>query len=400
MTESNNPGKVGMTSGLIILFGILYIFAYQFNLPFKADVFLYCMLAMLLIDTFSKGSIIVNNHITLFLLIDLSAIIGLVYTTNNEAGFREAVLFVFFSGFFIMSYRNKQLIMNFAKWIYIASVVVVISSIVHYIIPGIFNDIMQSVLKSHAYEQLMHSFEVDHTFAGISAYTPNTTFSAAIVFGESFLSIINKNDNPIINKRGWNIVLLLLSLFSVIICSKRGIFISIIAATLVMLYYLYRNENFIVKFLGIAMVSVIALIILYFTNDYVAAFLNRFASDDISSGRDVIYGSLLEDLWKGNIVLGQGTGATYVLAEKGAHNIFLQILYDHGLFFSIPYYAFLIKNYRLAFERKCHISIYIQTVFLVYGIFGNPLYSNMFMIIYIVYVLYTIHMQKVPVNDE
>lgn len=388
MAETKNENRHRLLSLWIIACGLLYIFAYQLKLPFRADTFLYGMLIGVIGMTFLNGKIMVTRQALLFVLIDISAFIGLLYTKSASAGLREAVLFTFFSGLFILSLSKPSLIEKFTKWIYLASIVLVLSSTIHFLFPTWFNAWMSRVLREDAYEQLMWSFTVDKTFAGIAAYTSNATFSAALVFGNSFLNMVDKSRPPIIKSKLLNILLLVLSLFSIIICSKRGIFIATIAAMIVLLFYLYRRRNFILKFLAIAAVFVIALAILYRTNEFVYAFLNRFISDDFTSGRDVIYESLWSDFTQNNIFIGLGTAATYVIAEEGAHNIYIQILYDHGILFSIPYYIFLLYNYYRAFQERCPLSIFVQTLFLVYGLSGNPLYSNMLMMIYIYHVLY------------
>lgn len=389
MTDSRVQNKHRILSVWIMACGLLYTFIYQFRLPFKADLFLYGMLAGLVAMTFFYGYIVINKQVLLFVLIDICALAGLMYTTNFSEGLRETILFVFFSGVFVFSYENASFIKLFTKWIYLVSAAVVISCIIHFAAPGWFNGIMAGLMRPNAYEQLIWSYTVDNTFAGIAAYTSNATFSAAVVFGNSFLNITNKNEQPIIKNKVVNIVLLVLSLFTIIICSKRGIFIATIVATVVLMFYLYRKNAFVLKFFSVAILFILASAVLYQINDYVAAFIDRFMTDDLLTGRDTIYDSLMTDFFNGNILTGKGTAATYKLADKGAHNIYLQILYDHGALFSMPYYIFLIYNYYLAFKNKCPISIFVQTMFLVYGLSGNPLYSNMFMIIYIYYVLYS-----------
>lgn len=392
MTGTRNRNKHRILSALVIVCGLFYIFMYQFTLPFKADLFLYGMLAGLIAMSVSDKKIIVSRQAILFILVAASAFVGCLYTSMRWEGLREAILFTFFAGLALMSLANPAFIRSFTKWIYIASVVVVLSSILHFLAPFWFNGVMSRVLRGNAYEQLMWSFSVDHAFPGLSAYTPNTTFSAAIVFGWSFLNIANRNEKPIVKNKLVNIVLLAISMFSIIICSKRGIFVATIAALLVLMFYLYRRRNFFLKLVGAVVLSCAVLAILYGTNEYVHAFLNRFIGGNFLTGRDTIYSSLLADFKYCNYLIGRGTAATYKIAATGAHNIYLQILYDHGILFSIPYFALLIYNYFLAFRKKCPISIFVQTVFLVYGLSGNPFYSNVFMMIYIYYVLYALRM--------
>ena len=388
-------------SAWIIICGLLYIFAYQFTLPFQPVVFLYGMVFGLIVMTLFTDRIILSNHMAIFGLVVVSSFIGLIYTTMEAEGLREAILFTFFLGMFALSLINPAFIRIFTKWIYICSIVFVISTVIHFLSPDLFNSWMKQVLRPDVYEDLMWSYDVDHTYAGLAGLTPNTTFSAAIVFGYSFLHLINKEEMPIIKNRMQNIILLVLSVFAIVICSKRGIFLAVIIALLVVLFYIYKGKHFFARFMGMALVATIIMIILYFTSDFVSAFFNRFTGDDITTGRDDIYRNVWNDFVKSNILIGRGTGATYKVANAGAHNIYLQILYDHGAILSIPYYIFLIYNYVLAFKNKCPLSIFVKTMFLVYGLVGNPLYSNMFMMIYLYYVMYAARMPAfIKANGE
>jgi len=387
MYKSQIRNRHKILSLWIVVCGLLYIFAYQFKLPFRADTFLYGLVVGLALMTLYHGKVALSKHVALFALVALSSFIGLIYTTMPAEGRREAILFAFFMVVFWLSLTNPALVITFSKWIFIFSVIIVLSSIVHYLAPLWFNVLMKQILREDAYRQLMWSYSVDSAFAGLSAYTPNTTFSAAIVFGNAFLHILNKHDSPIIKSKLINGILLVLSVFSIIICSKRGIFVATFVALFVLMFYLYRRKNFLVKFLGVAVFASIVLLILYNTNESVFVFLNRFVGDNITTGRDAIYEALMSNFDVIDLMIGHGTAATYELAQKGAHNIYFQILYDHGILFSIPYFALFLYNIYLAFRNKCPLSIFVQTMFLVYGLSGNPLYSNMFMMIYIYHVL-------------
>lgn len=380
--------KHRVLSAFIIFCGLMYIFMYQLKLPFRADVFLYGMIAGLGIVAIYNNYLAITKQFILFLLIDLSALIGCMYTPMEVEGWREFKLFALFSGMFIFSFSNRAFVKSFSVYIYWASVIVVVSAIMQFVLPGVFNSAMASILRPDAYEQLMWSFTVDNAYAGVAAYTPNTTFAAAIVAGNSFLGLTNKEE-PVVKNRSVNLILLVLALFSIILCSKRGLFVASIVGILVLMFYLYRGQSFFLRFMAIAVLAVLVSVILYNVNDSVAAFFDRFTSGkDFTTGRDVIYESLLSRLNINNIWFGLGTAATYEVANAGAHNIYIQILYDHGAVLAIPYYYFLLYNYWLAFVNRRPISIFVQTVFLVYGLSGNPLYSNMLMIIYIYHVLY------------
>ena len=334
--RNNHP----ILSTLIIVCGLLYIFAYQFKLPFKADLFLFGMLVGLVLTAFLDGRILISRQAILAILTAMAGITGLFYTSMWTEGLREAILFVFFSGLCVLSLTTPALIISFTNWTYFLSIAVVFSSIVHFMAPEWFNALMRQVLRSDAYSQLMWSYTVDSAYSGFSAYTPNTTFSAAIVFGTSFLHLIGEGNPPIFKNKLLNIALMVLSLFSIILCSKRGIFVATIAALFILMFFLYKGTGLFAKLLCVSLIFIFCLMILYFTNDLVAAFLNRFISGDFMTGRDVIYSSLMEDFWKSNFMTGRGTGAAYAIAQSGAHNIYLQILYDHGFILSLPDFNF------------------------------------------------------------
>lgn len=389
--NTKKQNKHPVLSSFTVVCGLMYIFAYQFKLPFESDVFLYGMALATLAMNFLDGSITLKESFLPFILVAVASFLGVTYTTMPSEGLREAILFAFFACLFIFSYSKRNLTQLFIKWVYYVSIVVVLSSIIQFIFPEWFNDLMQQFMKDDPYERLMWSFEVDNTFAGLCAYTPNTTFSAAIVFGISFLNIADKKEKPIWKNQLLNLALIAISVFSIVICSKRGIFVAAFAGFAVLMFYLYIGKNFVFKFIGCVLLSVAIFVLLYRTNDFVAEFLNRFVSDDFMTGRDLIYKDLLTAFVDGNVLFGRGTASTYEIAEAGAHNIYIQILCDHGIVLSIPYFVLLIQNYRLAFKNKCPISIFIQTLFLVYGLSGNPLYSNMFMLIYVFGVLAAVH---------
>ena len=401
--ENQIQNKHRILSACIIVCGLIYIFAYQFKLPFAASTLLYGVVAGLVLIALIDGRVEISVPGILFVAVAISAFIGLIYTTMPTEGKRETILFTMFAGIAVLSMANPALIRSFVKWVYLISIVIVLSSILQFIAPNWFNPQMGKIMRSDAYYRFRWSYFIDDAYAGLSAYTPNTTFSAAIVVGYSFLNLTNYEKTPIIKNKILNMVLLCLSMFCIMICSKRGIFVATLAAWVVLILYLYRGRNLFFKFVGFAVLVAGILVVLYHVNDSVAAFLDRFTGEDVLTGRDEIYESLLKDLGEGNLFLGRGTGATYLLAESGAHNIYLQILYDHGVF-SVPYFILLIYNYYLAFKNKCPISIFVQTMFLVYGLSGNPLYSNMFMLIYIYCVLYAAVMQKLrhenPENPE
>ncbi len=378
-------------SFLVVLFNILYVFTFHFKYPFRSDLFLYGSLFTLILMTVLVGKIHVSPQTILFLLMVVSSYIGLIYTTMLSEGIREAVLFTLFFAFFVLAREHKRLIVFFVKCVYWVSVFAMFTVIIQCILPDFTNSFLSIILRAGSYDVLMDSYRIDGAYAGIFAYTPYTAFSSSIVFGQSLLNLTNKISQKTLNNKLANIILSIISVIVIILSSKRSLFVSIIFSVFIMLFVLYRKNNFIVKMLFAGIAVVVALIVLYNSSEMFSAFFDRFLNNDnFLTGRDTIYLNLWNDFLNGDVFLGRGTGATYKIADTGAHNIYLEILYDHGLLFSVPFYVFLLYTYVKTIKSKCYISIFVQSVFLMYGMAGNPLYSNMLMVIYVFYVLYAI----------
>ena len=136
---------------------------------------------------------------------------------------------------------------------------------------------------------------------------------------------------------------------------------------------------------AIIVLSAVAIKILSDHNQEVSLFLQRFTSNegDMTTGRSKIWQHAIENL--SNSLFGMGTGAAYAIYSTGLHNIYLQLYYDHGLIGAMIYIVFFVYNLRCAIERKEPIAISVQLLMLVYGISGNPIYSNSFFIVYIIF---------------
>lgn len=376
---------------LCVLFNILYIFTFHLKYPFRADLFLYGSLFVLISMTILVCKIHISIQTYLFFFMVVSSYIGVIYTTMRSEGLREAVLFTLFFIFFVLGREHPYLIKLFLKFVYWLSVVAMFTAVFQRLFPIAINYFFSLIVKEGSFEVLMRSYSIDNAYAGILAYTPYTAFFSSIVFGQSILNLLKDKSCKTVNSKLANVILISISLLVIVLSSKRSIFVSIIFALFVTLLVKYRRNNFIVKILFFSSAMLVALIVLYNSNDLFARFLDRFIkNDNFLTGRDTIYSNLWNDFLNGNIFIGRGTGATYKIAETGAHNIYLEILYDHGFLFSIPFYLFLIYNYSKSIKSKCYISIYVQSVFLMYGLAGNPLYSNMLMLVYVFYVLYAI----------
>lgn len=370
-----------------ILFSIIYIFFYQIQYPFGAAILLYIAFGFYVIAILRDGKIIMDKQVLLFLTIIVVSMVGMLYTDNSADGGREAILMVVM---LVILWGNKGALGMNAKLVRVihgASFIVIAGIYLQYMMPDTFNAAMKSVLRSDCYEQLMWSFQVDEAYAGFSAYTVDAAFFSAIIFGIAFMKLFgfaNRRSRAFII----NIVITVLSVFAVLLTSKRGIAVGMILGVFGTMIVMRKLSSHASRRIVIALVAATILgVVLFNQNDIARNFVGRFtSSDDITTGRSVMYALALSKLKGFDLFVGFGTGATYSLFDAGLHNIYLQLLYDHGLFGLIPYLAFFVYNLYLAYRVNDAESMYVQLVMLIYGMSGNPIYSNSIFIVYLCHI--------------
>lgn len=181
---------------------------------------------------------------------------------------------------------------------------------------------------------------------------------------------------------------LVISLALVLISAKRSAIIAVVLASLV--YFIITmssgGKKQAAKRLKIIIQFVIIVGILYYlsTKGLFGIGLERFRAipDDSGSGRDLIYGPLLESFEQSPIwqqLFGHGTGSTKAVVGKFAHNDFLQVLYDYGVIslalFTAIYFGFIRMAFKMRhkvaeFREEYSVYIYNLIVFIVIGFFN------------------------------
>lgn len=364
---------------------IIYVFGYQFAYPFSSTLFLYiafgCTVVWIL---FSRG-IYFSSQMLIMALVAVVSALGTFYTDMPGKGNREAILTVVVCILLIAFAQNSALLEKMKKAIYICSFVVLLGVLFQYLFTDAANNILSLILRSDSYERLIRSYNVDGAYAGFSAYTPDAAYFCAALFGFTMFGWLQTKE-PSVKNRVIGLIIILLSVFAVILTSKRGVAIAL-AVAFILTYMIWKKFSAKAILSTIGLIALCAILIGVFSeqNDAIQLFLQRFdpTDGDITTGRSEIWKSALDKLT--NNIFGMGTGASYAVYDTGLHNIYLQLFYDHGLVGIMVYLLYFIYNLVCAIKRKEAVAIYIQLLMLVYGMSGNPIYSNSFFIVYTIF---------------
>jgi len=368
---------------------MMYMFCYQFAYPFSPTIFLYFAFVCFLFWLFIGLKISFSSQMLIMCLVSVVSVIGAFYTKAPDEGNREAILTVTVGVFLVIFAQNIVLLEKMKKIICVCSFFVLLGVLLQYLFPVFVNGILSITLRSDSYERLMWSYNVDGAFAGFSAYTPDAAYFCAVLFGGVVFSLL-QNKELLFKSKAINLIVIFLTVFAVVLTSKRGIAVALLAA-FVLTYMIWRgvSAKVIASVVCVFVVGIILINVLSDQNEIINKFLQRFDSTDgdITTGRSEIWQRAIERL--SNHFVGMGTGASYAIYDKGLHNIYLQLYYDHGIVGASVYLFFFIYNFIHAVKRKEPMAMFVQLIVLIYGITGNPIYSNSFFIVYIVFSVVT-----------
>ena len=391
--------KNGMIAYPAILSLVLYVFCYQFAYPFSSTLFLYVAFASFAVWLILGQKVYLSTQMFLMGLVTLVSLVGVVYTDNPAKGNRESILTAVTFVFLIAFAQDNALLGKMKKIICMCTSAVLIGVMLQYLFSGTVNKLLGNLLRSDCYEHLMWSYSVDGAYAGFSAYTADAAYFVAVLFGFMIFGWLENPQMPVRNKV-FRLVVGGLSVFAVILTSKRGVAIALLVA-LLMTYMIWNrmSAKTIFKVILLIALCAIALFILSQQNEIVGAFIERFYSGDgdFTTGRSEIWKRAAEALQ--NSVFGMGTGAAYTIYDSGLHNIYLQLFYDHGFIGALIYVVFFLYNLIEAIKRREPMPIYVQLLMLVYGMSGNPIYSNSFFIIYAIFSVVTARRISNPISD-
>lgn len=257
------------------------------------------------------------------------------------------------------------------------------------------------------------SMEYYYTLESWSSYCGLANTSAENSFFISFAASVTCA--KFLGKRiSWvNVVLYVLCVGAIMLTSKRGIML----ANLVMFIacgFLSKKfqvkKNTILRFIISVVLLISIMAIINMQTSALTKLIERFKTTSLLNGRDNIYLGLLQRLGTG-FLFGKGFANTYLYYSQGAHNIYIQLLYDLGivgLVLYVWYFAVNLKSavqsYRISSneenKEQLLMCFYFQGLFLVYGLSGNPLFTGNMLYIYFVILAATQNLRRKVKNEN
>lgn len=268
-------------------------------------------------------------------------------------------------------------------------------------------DVVSGVTKLFPYSSeqyyLVSAWARAEMYAGLFPDRAATAFFCCILVDVGLYYLYRNG----VSKKSFGQILLgvlpiILGVYGVLLTAKRGLFIAMFIGVFVT-YIVYRkSKGAQIWKICLALVILATIIgVLLWNATASRVILQRFfESDDLLNGREEIYSNIYVN-FASSPIFGTGTASAFSLLGIGGHNIYLSVLMENGIIGILTFLAATIYClYRtidvtmkldksVYFERVPFLmfSLFLQVIFLVYGMSGNPLYDNYILYFYLFAVL-------------
>lgn len=292
----------------------------------------------------------------------------------------------------LLVYINKLLLDSFGEWkkaifnfMYYASMVHVIATILQFFFPTVIENINQLILSSNNLNTNLELLS-QGAYAGITGQTGVNAFYISIFLILSFIKIAY-NDKKILK-----VLLMILGIIALCLTAKRSFLL--FSVILVFAYYIFRKKAPLQKKI-LQIVMFIAFIILGIqvldNFGFMDSILNKSETlseyGDLSNGRNLLWEETGE-LFLLHPFFGYGIDTIPTIIGEYTHNIYIQVLSELGVFGFIIFICAIIISLVASLKATKNndmfndVSLFIQLLFLFYGFTGNPLYGHIFLMPY------------------
>lgn len=313
---------------------------------------------------------------------------GVLWSSDPIKGLMHA--FSFFMALFFVNLASTEKIEWDKVFLYLAVTLLIITSFVfiQMTTPTITSTITRK-LYSNTDNYYISAWLKNGWHTGIFPDRAPAAFFASMLCGVGGFYIFGQKTNKL-----FGFVLYTLGLGAILLTAKRGLLLGVLFASIVC-YLIIRKAkgNSIFKIVIGLLVLLYVGGIIVLNLDIAQITLERFFNnEDLFTHRLEIYNNIFEQINQ-SFVFGTGTASAYSILGVGGHNIYLTVLMENGFIgficLLVAFGGYLIRSIKellkmgsSPYVAVAGVSVFIQIVFLTYGMSGNPLYDNYILFFY------------------
>ena len=331
------------------------------------------------------------RYISCYALFGCMAVLSMFNSQSKSNSLTFLAGYVAFFGVCIlMSNISIEFVGYFMKCLFIVMGIFAVLTFIQAFSPEIVDKICAMLLDDSALEQNRNFVSAGDVYGGLPGITAQTGINAfymAIFAGMCLIRVLSKREY-----RAVYVIGLMLGVFDLIKTNKRGmlIFFCMMAFILILLHY---RKHFAKAVILCVVIGCIGLAVLLFT-DVGQRILQKFISAGLS-GRETLWKNALIEFAE-HPILGMGIDSYATKYGMDAHNIYLQVLCETGIVGFIAFMAFVVFNFVSALKCCCieyennnmkmiaYFIVFMQGIFLLWGLSGNTLYDQMTLCSYMI----------------
>ncbi len=284
----------------------------------------------------------------------------------------------------------------FLNCIKIFSVIFVIGTYLSMIVPDLIMQFARTFFSGETLEVYISLFK-NGAYAGFTGQTSINGYFISIAIAIAVAGILNDK------KYTQNTIFLVLFIIALFMTQKRSYLVANIIAFLVVFFkYAIKSKNgYKTFFMFTFFIAVVYLVFMYSpqTQGIIQKMNSLEKIDDVTNGRSDLWNITLK-IWRNKPIFGVGINSIVDRYHMSTHNVYIQLLAEVGIVGFVAYIYLLYVNIKTAFQFKdenqnieqrniCDISLYMQTVFIIYSFFGNAIYGINFNLLYFIFTAVT-----------
>lgn len=378
----------------------IYTFAID-KIQFSYLLFYIGVLAILIFAAFIKNTKF-GNEIFIALGFAVYLFFTLLYTYDFQRTFRYGLFVLVFILIHILLTKENYWHKTFYKSIFVFSIIIVFGTFVSFFFSDVYRELFFPLFDMDS-QSTIDILIRRGAHTGFTNQTSANGFLLSVGLGLLFSMVFTRHNSNL-----WVKIMMILSIIALFMTMKRSFILANIISISILIYLKLKVENRkINKILKIFSGSIAIGIVLIVISPYVPVIQNtieRFAITDegiYTSGRDIIYIYGIE-MFLSSPLIGWGLDSVspflahnFGLAGiQQMHNIYLQLLAETGIIgfvvsmiaftkmYSISYIAAK-QGYNYCDKKVKYVlisSLYVQTVWYIYGFFGNPITEHVFLL--------------------
>lgn len=390
-----------------IEFIILFFIIFTYNMD-KISIYNKEILLMLIIimtmHLFLKSKIYLNKLHVLWIFSTIGLLISSLFSVDKKISLIYTIFYIIAILIFIYlsNYNLNNNCNIYIPFIYISLLYTICTFLPEYNIE-VYEKLLNILFNSNSIEFSLNSITYFKRYTGIGRFFGFNAFVISIGIGVILVLYFEKIFKF---SKSLIMVIIIVQLYAI---TKTGSRFALISSLISILIILLMNReiknikkiNYILLFLAVIVLSY-AIITYYFNYNLVA--IERFQRNDglgTINNRLILY-KYAFNLFKEHPIYGVGINTflslTYIepsmIENTYVHNVFLQLLCETGIFGTLfilpPYFATLIYTIKVIKKseknRLNYMSLYVQVIFLLYFITGNPIYDYNILLIYFVFI--------------